>query len=308
MQGSLTGWLSSANKRLEPPVAEEPVKKKSKPEKLFTTAVEYEEDDKPPEEHLRQTVSEEEIEERLRLLKEIKNEMKSIYLPLKQYAVPGEKIVFHRGSPVANLMIVGEGPGQEEAYSGKPFVGKSGILLDKYLAKNNIKRDEHIYVTNLVKYHPPKNRDPTYSEIAAEIPYLIRQILIVRPKVILCLGRLSSTILSNHLQMAPYLHYPESDAVKCLSMWDIYWNESNLQAMRLSEQRFTCYIYRAYHPSAILRDKSATAEERRNYVSQWREDFKKVVGKLIFPALRYFDASVPHGWPARFPTQQYSLR
>lgn len=289
MQSKLTGWLS--NKRLEPPTDEELVKKKPKPEKLFSTAIdEEEEDDKPSEEHLRQTVSEEEIQERLQLLKAIKTEMKHAALPLKQYALPGEKIVFQRGSPVANLMIVGEGPGQEEAYAGRPFVGKSGKLLNKYLAKNNINCDEHIYVTNLVKYHPPRNRDPTFSEIAAEVPYLIRQILIVRPKVILCLGRLASTVLSNHMQMAPYLRYPDSDAVKCLSMWDIYWTESNLHAMRLPEQRFVCYLYRAYHPSAILRDKDAPAAERRNYLPQWREDFHKVVAKLIFPPLRYFDA------------------
>lgn len=288
MQGRLTDWLSGVNKRLQPPTEELPEAKKKTPEKLFTKTVhEKVAEHGPSEEHLRQSVSEEEIVERTRMLKEIKHEMKYTYLPLQSQRLPNEKIVFHRGSPVANLMIIGEGPGEEEALCGQPFVGNSGKLLDKYLAKNNINREQHIYVTNLVKYRPPGNRDPSYSEIAAELPFLIRQILIVRPKVILCLGRLASTVLSNHMKLECY---PDSDSLRCVSLWDIYWNESNLQAMRLPAHRFVCHIYRAYHPSAVLRDKSAPAGERRNYVSSWRQDFLNIVAKLIFPPLRYFDA------------------
>ena len=96
-------------------------------------------------------------------------------------AVPGE------GNPRAQLMLVGEGPGATEDATGRPFVGQAGKLLDDILEAIDVPR-ETVYITNIVKCRPPQNRKPLPDEIAACIPYLHRQIDVIRPKVLLALG------------------------------------------------------------------------------------------------------------------------
>lgn len=98
-----------------------------------------------------------------------------------------DRLVFGDGDPDADLMIVGEAPGEEEHLTGRPFVGRAGQLLDKVLASVEIDRDE-VYVTNLVKFRPPGNRNPRPDEIAASAPILVDQIRLVRPQVIVPLG------------------------------------------------------------------------------------------------------------------------
>lgn len=95
--------------------------------------------------------------------------------------VPGE------GNPEAKLMIIGEGPGQEEDEKGRPFVGSAGQLLDKILQASGINKDE-IYIANVVKCRPPRNRTPEADEIAACKPWLDLQIAAIRPDLIVCLG------------------------------------------------------------------------------------------------------------------------
>ncbi|HET8650008.1 MAG TPA: uracil-DNA glycosylase, partial [Gemmatimonadales bacterium] len=101
--------------------------------------------------------------------------------PNRTNAVPGE------GNPHADLFLVGEGPGATEDETGRPFVGAAGNLLDGILAAIDLPR-EKVFIANVVKCRPPKNRKPLPDEIAACIPYLIRQIQLVRPKVLLALG------------------------------------------------------------------------------------------------------------------------
>jgi DNA polymerase len=96
-------------------------------------------------------------------------------------AVPGE------GNPHASLMLVGEGPGATEDATGRPFVGQAGKLLDDILQAIDVPR-ETVYITNIVKCRPPQNRKPLPDEIAACIPYLHRQIELIRPKVLVALG------------------------------------------------------------------------------------------------------------------------
>ncbi|MBN2859317.1 MAG: uracil-DNA glycosylase [Sphaerochaetaceae bacterium] len=106
--------------------------------------------------------------------------------------------VFGSGEPGAKLMVVGEGPGEMEDRTGKPFVGKAGEYLDAWLSAISLSRIHDIYITNVVKCRPPHNRDPEIQEVAACLPYLIRQIELIRPQMILCLGRYASqTILEN---------------------------------------------------------------------------------------------------------------
>jgi uracil-DNA glycosylase family 4 len=104
------------------------------------------------------------------------------------------KFVFGSGNPNADLMLVGEGPGREEDLQGKPFVGAAGHLLDKMLAAIHFNRDE-IFITNMVKCRPPENRDPLPDEIETCKPYLFEQIRLIRPKIILALGRVAGQAL-----------------------------------------------------------------------------------------------------------------
>lgn len=98
--------------------------------------------------------------------------------------------VIGEGDPASHIMFVGEAPGETEAKTGKPFCGRSGKLLDELLASIRMDRAA-VYVTNLVKDRPQDNRDPSPQEIALYGPFLERQIEVIRPRVIACLGRLS---------------------------------------------------------------------------------------------------------------------
>ena len=100
-------------------------------------------------------------------------------------------VVFGMGSPHAEVMFIGEGPGRNEDEQGLPFVGRSGQLLDKYLAAIHLKRED-IFITNIVKCRPPENRDPTPQEWEACMPYLREQFRLIRPKIIVCLGRIAA--------------------------------------------------------------------------------------------------------------------
>ena len=99
----------------------------------------------------------------------------------------GTNLVFGDGSPDAKLMFIGEGPGEEEDRTGRPFVGPAGELLDKMITAMKLSR-ESVYIANVVKYRPPSNRTPTPEEVAVQGPYLAQQIAIVRPTVLVALG------------------------------------------------------------------------------------------------------------------------
>lgn len=97
------------------------------------------------------------------------------------------KFVFGSGNPEADVMVIGEGPGAEEDKQGLPFVGRAGQLLTDILKAINFSRDE-VYIGNIVKCRPPENRTPTSIEMEKCIPYLKKQIELIKPKAILCLG------------------------------------------------------------------------------------------------------------------------
>tara|TARA_R110002124_G_scaffold48026_4_gene142189 strand:+ start:10523 stop:11320 length:798 start_codon:yes stop_codon:yes gene_type:complete len=106
----------------------------------------------------------------------------------------GTNLVFGVGNPNADLMIVGEAPGFNEDKQGEPFVGQAGQLLDKIIGAINFKRED-IYIANILKHRPPDNRNPKAEERAKSLPYLLKQIELVDPKLILCVGRVSATTL-----------------------------------------------------------------------------------------------------------------
>lgn len=100
-------------------------------------------------------------------------------------------LVFGVGNPNADLMFVGEAPGEQEDLSGTPFVGRAGQLLDRYLYAVDISRED-VYIANILKCRPPQNRDPLPAEEDACIGYLREQVKLIRPKIIVCLGRISA--------------------------------------------------------------------------------------------------------------------
>lgn len=101
-------------------------------------------------------------------------------------------VVFGEGNPRAEVMCIGEGPGEQEDLTGRPFVGRGGKLLDDMLEIIDLSREKNIYIANMVKCRPPQNRDPLNIEQEACAQWLSRQIALVRPKIIICLGRIAA--------------------------------------------------------------------------------------------------------------------
>lgn len=101
-------------------------------------------------------------------------------------------LVFGYGNKNAEVMFIGEGPGEQEDLQGKPFVGRSGKLLDKYLEHIGLDRDKNIFIGNMVKCRPPHNRDPKPEEQDTCLFWLREQVRLIRPKIIVCLGRISA--------------------------------------------------------------------------------------------------------------------
>ena len=105
-----------------------------------------------------------------------------------ELAAQATQLVMGDGNPSADIVIIGEAPGKKEDEQGKPFIGAAGKFLDAMLAQAGMERGD-VYITNIVKYRPPNNRDPKPAEKEAFWPYLLRQLEIINPKVIITLGR-----------------------------------------------------------------------------------------------------------------------
>ncbi|NBV42063.1 uracil-DNA glycosylase, partial [bacterium] len=146
-------------------------------------------------------------------------------------------VVVGNGPVPSNLMIVGEGPGETEDLQGLPFVGKAGQLLTKILESVGINRDTDTYITNTVKCRPPQNRTPLLSEMEACKPYLIRQIQLVKPRILVLLG---SPSLKNVL-----------DEMRPISQVRGKWYTANVAYMDEP-----LYIMAIFHPSYLLRNQS----------------------------------------------------
>ena len=101
-------------------------------------------------------------------------------------------VVFGQGAQNAEVLFVGEGPGQSEDEQGLPFVGRSGQLLDKYLFAIDLDRSRNCYIANIVKCRPPQNRDPRPEESEACMPWLREQFRLLKPKIVVCLGRVAA--------------------------------------------------------------------------------------------------------------------
>ena len=144
-------------------------------------------------------------------------------------------VVFGVGNPRAKVMFIGEGPGRNEDLQGEPFVGAGGQLLDKYLAAVDLDRRTNIYIANIVKCRPPHNRDPQFVEQKCCGEWLQRQIALVDPAIIVCLGRIAATALIK-------------DPFRITREHGQWFDVNGRRCMAI------------YHPSALLRDPSKRPE------------------------------------------------
>lgn len=116
-------------------------------------------------------------------------------------AKTAKQLVFGDGNPNADIVFIGEAPGKKEDETGKPFVGAAGRFLDEMLASINLNRAD-IYITNIVKYRPPDNRDPLPEEKKAFLPFLQAQLEVIQPKIVITLGRHSTNCFLPDLQIS----------------------------------------------------------------------------------------------------------
>lgn len=116
-------------------------------------------------------------------------------------AKQANQLVFGSGNPDADIVFIGEAPGKNEDLTGEPFVGAAGKFLDEMLASINLKRSD-IYITNIVKYRPPNNRDPLPEEKEAFLPFLYAQLAAINPRIIVTLGRHSTNCFLPGLQIS----------------------------------------------------------------------------------------------------------
>ncbi len=151
-----------------------------------------------------------------------------------------EKVVFGTGDPQAELMFIGEGPGADEDEQGLPFVGRAGQLLNNMINAMGLKR-EQVYIANIVKCRPPGNRTPERDECETCSPFLMRQIRVVRPKVIVALG---ATAAKNLLAM--------NDSMA--SLRGRFYDFSPSRSLADTDEPFDCKLAVTYHPAYLLRD------------------------------------------------------
>ena len=156
-------------------------------------------------------------------------------------------VVFGVGPRNAEVMMIGEGPGENEDLQGEPFVGRGGKLLDDMLELIDLDRKKNVYIANIVKCRPPQNRDPLNTEQDACIDYLRNQVALIRPKIIVCLGRIAAMRLIKE---------------------DFKISREHGQWFEKAGVHMTAL----FHPAAILRDPRRRPETF--------EDLKKVQAKL----------------------------
>ena len=178
------------------------------------------------------------------LLEDLKNEV--INCNKCCLAHTRNKVIFGEGNNHAPIVIIGEAPGRDEDLQGRPFVGHSGKLLDKILAACGFNRTHHVYISNIIKCRPPVNRPPFPEEVESCLPYLLQQIELINPRILILLG---ATALKS-------LIGPEMRITKIRGNW-IDWNNY--------------LVMPVYHPSALLRNPALKRDT-------W-EDFKKIVIK-----------------------------
>ena len=165
-----------------------------------------------------------------------------------------QNVVFGVGIETADVMFVGEGPGEQEDLKGEPFVGPAGKLLDDMLSIIDLDRKANCYIANIVKCRPPRNRDPLETEQDACIGYLRNQVALVKPKIIVCLGRIAAKRLID----------PDYRITRQHGQWI---------------QKNGVWMTAIYHPSALLRDVTKRPETFDDLITL-REKMREVSAQV----------------------------
>ncbi|MDP7179748.1 MAG: uracil-DNA glycosylase [Candidatus Woesearchaeota archaeon] len=184
-------------------------------------------------------------------LEEVKKNILNTTLPLQDTAT---NLVFGKGNPEAPILFIGEAPGKNEDLEGYPFVGAAGKQLDKLLSLIDLGLDD-VYIANILKYRPPKNRNPNVDEIKAHTPFLIEQIKVIKPAIIATLGNYATKFV-----LAGF----EPDSMKQIE------GITNLHGINkeilIKDEKFV--VIPLYHPAAML------------YRPQLREVIEKDISKM----------------------------
>ena len=214
-----------------------------------------------------------EVRDRDALLREILDDIGPDCQRCKLGRLGRKQVVFGTGDPHAELMFIGEGPGADEDAQGLPFVGRAGQLLNNMIVAMGLKRDQ-VYIANIVKCRPPANRTPERDECDTCSPFLMRQIQVIRPKVIVALG---ATAAKNLLGV--------NDSMA--SMRGRFYDFSPRRTLADTGEPFTCQLAVTYHPAFLLRDPRQ----------------KKEAWKDLQMVMRYLNLSPPSRAPgAREPS------
>lgn len=159
-------------------------------------------------------------------------------------------VVFGVGNEQSEIMFIGEGPGENEDLQGEPFVGRAGKLLDKLLYAVDLDRNKNIYIANIVKCRPPKNRDPFQDEQIECMDWLRAQTRLIRPKIIVCLGRIAGMKI-----IKPDLKISKEHGV--------FFDKNGTQVMAM------------YHPAAILRNPNLMEDALKDFITL-RDKIKEI--------------------------------
>lgn len=180
------------------------------------------------------------------------NQAKAVCLSCRDCPLADRRtqVVFGEGVLTAQVMFVGEGPGEQEDLQGRPFVGPAGQLLDRMLAAIGLSRERNAMICNIVKCRPPGNREPTAEEAARCLPFLRAQVDIVRPRIIVCLGATA----------VRHIIGPEARITRVRGQW-------------LERKGF--WLTATYHPAALLRDASRKGQA-------W-SDLQAICARLVEP-------------------------
>ncbi|MBL8122344.1 uracil-DNA glycosylase [Candidatus Saccharibacteria bacterium] len=160
-------------------------------------------------------------------------------------AAGATQLVFGEGNPDAELLFIGEAPGKNEDLRGEPFVGAAGKFLNEMLASIGLERID-IYITNIVKYRPPNNRDPLPEEKKAFLPYLQEQLEIIKPKIVVTLGRHSGGCFLPELRISQDHGKPKRIRVKRYEL------RNKSESEQQSGGTMELVILPLYHPAAAL--------------------------------------------------------
>ena len=181
-------------------------------------------------------------------LDEIRERIRKADLPLKDQAT---NLVFGKGNPEATIMFIGEAAGRQEDLQGIPFVGAAGKELDRLLHNIGLSIDD-VYIANILKYRPPNNRNPTVQEIKAHTPYLIEQVKVIKPRVIVTLGNFATKFVlagfdvtgMNKIQGIGRLHG---------------------KAINITVDGLSFKVLPVYHPAAILYNRELHAVMEKDF-------------------------------------------